>query len=445
MTIKYLLAAFGLLLLTACVDAQQPQGITLEQAKKMALEQNSQLLIQREKIVENQEKVKEAKSKRYPILLATGNYAYNGVSNDITLRKGSFGNYQASNILVPEKDITLLKSKHNLYSFGGLAVQPITDQGKINAGIKAANTDVEIAHTQALQSEQEVNQAVEKLYYGSLIALKREESIKVGIELIRVRLYDVESALSAGKTDSSVKTGLEAELADQEEKLLEAAHQREDDEGDLAVMMGLPYTSVFSLKEQPDLLPVVQPIEFYLQSEKANNLEILIAGQTLRKAGYGVLAAEKDFLPSLNAIGGYSNQSLISVLPTNNYFLGLMLSWNFIDFGKRRSVLNERKSQQKQAELNLDHSKRKMDNEVAKAYRKLIQSRELLASSQKALDYRRADYKLKKDHSDAGLILPKDLLETRAALVKAEQDYFSVQLGYRLAITALEVAAGILK
>jgi outer membrane protein TolC len=122
-----------------------------------------------------------------------------------------------------------------------------------------------------------------------------------------------------------------------------------------------------------------------------------------------------------------------------------MLSWNFIDFGKRRSVLNERKSQQKQAELNLDHSKRKMDNEVFKAYRKVIQYRELSASSQRALDYRRADYKLKKDRSDAGLILPKDLLETRAALVKAEEDYFSVQWGYRLSITALEIAAGILK
>jgi outer membrane protein len=70
---------------------------------------------------------------------------------------------------------------------------------------------------------------------------------------------------------------------------------------------------------------------------------------------------------------------------------------------------------------------------------------ELLASSQKALDYRREDYKLKKDRSDAGLILPKDLLESRVALVKAEQDYYSVQLGCRLAITDLETVSGILK
>jgi outer membrane protein len=445
MTIKYLLTAFVLLLLDACVYAQSSQGITLEQAKKMALDLNSPLLIQREKVVESKEKVIEAKSKRYPILLATGNYAYNGVSNDVTLSKGSFGNYPSLNITVPDKDITLLKSKHNLYSFGGLAVQPITDQGKINAGIKIADEEVKITRTQALKSEQEVNQAVEKLYYGSLIVQKKEESIKVDIELIKIRLYDVESALSAGKTDSSIKTGLEAELADQEEKLLEAAHQREDDEGDLAVMMGLSYTATFSLNTPADPLPVVQPVEFYLQSEKTNNLDILMAGQTLIKAGYGVLAAKKDYLPSLNAIGGYSNQSLISVLPTNNYFLGLMLSWNFIDFGKRQSVLNERKSQQKQAEMNLDYSKRRMDNEVIKAYRKVIQYRELSASSQRALDYRRADYKLKKDRSDAGLLLPKDLLETKVALVKAEQDYFSVQMGYRLAITALEIAAGVLK
>lgn len=255
----------------------------------------------------------------------------------------------------------------------------------------------------------------------------------------------VESALSAGKTDSSVKTGLEAELAGQEEQLLEAANQREDYKGDLAVLMGLPYNAIFDLKESSDSLPVIQPVESYLQSAKTNNLDLQLAAQTLQKTGYGVTAAKKDFLPSLNVIGGYSNQSIISVLPENNYFAGLMLSWNFIDFGKRRSVLNERKSQQKQAELGLAYSKNKTDNEVFKAYRKVIQSRELLASSQKALDYRRADYRLKKDRSDAGLILPKDLLETRAALVKAEQDYFSVQLTCRLAITDLEIVSGILK
>src|SRR5258708_27478545 len=166
--------------------------------------------------------------------------------------------------------------------------------------------------------------------------------------------------------------------------MVEAAKQREDNEGDVGVMMGHPYTATFILNTACDDLPVVQPVEFYLQSEKSNNLDILLAGQTLQKARYGVLAAKKDFFPSLNAIGGYSNQSLISVLPTNNYFLGLMLSWNFMDFGKRKSVLNERNSQQKQAELNLYYSKKRMDNEVFKAYRKVVQARVRVATSQTA-------------------------------------------------------------
>ena len=260
-----------------------------------------------------------------------------------------------------------------------------------------------------------------------------------------VLLADSVDAEKLFKEIASLEARVYNRLADQEEQLLEATHQQQDDEGDLAMLMGLLYTTTFVLNTPSDPLPVAQPVEFYLQSEKNNNLDLRIARQTLQKAGYEVLAAKKDFLPSFNAIAGYSNQSLISVLPENNYFLGLMLSWNFIDFGKRRSVLNERRSQQKQAELDLDHSGKEMDNEVLKAYRKVIQSGELLASSQKALDYRRADYKLKKDRSDAGLILPKALLETRAALIKAEQDYFSAQLGYRLAIATLERVSGILK
>jgi len=264
--------------LAGSAQAQQSQGITLQQAKTMALKQNSQLLIQREKIVENQEKVREAKSKRYPLVVASGNYAYNGVSNNLTLPKGSFGNYPALNASVPDRDITLLKSQHNLYSFGGLAAQPIIEQGKINAGIKIAGTDLDIAHTRVRLSEQQVDQAVEKLYYGTLIARKKEESIKTDIELIKVKLHDVEGQLLAGRTDSSIKTGLEADLADREEKFLEAANQREDDEGDLSVIMGLSYTSTFILSDETDSLPMIQPIEFYLQSERTNNLDIQLAG-----------------------------------------------------------------------------------------------------------------------------------------------------------------------
>ena len=445
MPIKFLITVliFGLLLDTAF--GQQPYNINLEQAKKMASDHNTQLLVQKEKIAENQERVNEAKSWRYPILLANANYVYNGVSNDVTIPKGSLGNYAANNILVPDKDITLLKSQHNLYAVGVLAIQPILDQGKINTGLKVANIEVEIAHTRVLQTEQELNQSVEKLYYGTLITQKKEESIKTDIELVKVKLYDEEGSLLAGKTDSVVKTGLQADLAYQEEKLLGATNERKDNESDLAIIMGLSYNDSIVLTEQPSSLPAVQSLEHYLQSGKSNNLDIQLAQQMIQKASYNVTAAKKDYLPSLNAVAGYYNQSLISVLPVNNYFIGVMASWNFIDFGKRKAVLNERMSQHKQAELNFNDSKKKVDNEIFKAYRKVIQSLELLAATQKTLDYRRADYKLKKDHSDAGLILPKDLLETRATLVKAEEDYFSLQLTYRLSKTALEKLAGILK
>jgi outer membrane protein len=445
MPLKILLSVLVCSLLIDHVYGQQPHGISLEQAKKMALEQNVQLLIQKERTVENQERVKEAKSWRYPILLANANYVYNGVSNDVTIPKGSLGNFAANNILVPDKDITLLKSQHNLYAVGVLAIQPIIDQGKINTGLKVASIEVEMAHTRVLQTEQELNQSVEKLYYGTLIAQKKEESIKINIELAKVKLYDEESSLLAGKTDSAVKTGLQADLAYQEEKLLEVTNERKDDEGDLAIMMGLSYSDSIILTEQHNSLPAVQSFEYYLQSGKSNNLDILLGQQMIQKASYNVTAAKNNYLPSLNAIAGYYNQSLISVLPVNNYFIGLTASWNIIDFGKRKAVLNESMSQHKQAELNFNDSKKKVDNEIFKAYRKVIQSRELLAATQKTLDYRRADYKLKKDHSDAGLILPKELLETRAALVKEEENYYSLQLTYRISVTALERLAGISK
>ncbi len=49
----------------------------------------------------------------------------------------------------------------------------------------------------------------------------------------------------------------------------------------------------------------------------------------------------------------------------------------------------------------------------------------MVAATKKTLDFRRPDYKLKKDRWNAGLILIGDLLESQEAIEASEEDYFS--------------------
>jgi len=258
-------------------------------------------------------------------------------------------------------------------------------------------------------------------------------------------LYDVESALLAGKTDIINKVGLQADRANQEQRLLQIQNQLEDYTYDLHEALGLPQTTRLQLAALPEFAINLQPLESYAQQAQNQNIDVQLANQNIQKAEYGVAAARKDYIPNISAVGGYTHQSVITILPQDNYFVGLQGNWNIIDFGRRRSVLNQRRSLRQQAEENLQYIREQALGRVEKAYRKVNQAQALVTVAQKAVQYRSDELKLKNDRRAAGLNLPRDVMETQAVLAKAEADLFSAQLNYRLALSELEAAAGILE
>ncbi|ARS37550.1 TolC family protein [Pontibacter actiniarum] len=438
-----LCSCFILVLAAANVAAAQDiRTLSLQEAQDLALEQNRLLRIAREQVEESEQKVKEAQSRQYPLVYATGGYTYNGVTEDVVLPMGALGVYPNSNIFVPQTDIPILESKHNLIMASALAMQPITQLGKIRTGVKIAQTDVKIAEAKAAQAAQEVKQGVEQLFYGLLLAQKQQEEAQANIQLTEAKLYDVESALLAGKTDEVNKIGLQAALADEQQKLLVIQHQVADYTYDLNQLLGLPTDTGLRLDGVQEEEVPLQPLEEYLQLAQTVSYDVRIAEHTSQKAAYGVNAAKKDYIPNVNAIGGYTHQSILNVLPENNYFFGVQANWNIIDFGRRKAVLKQRQSQQRQAELNLENTREDVTGRVEQAYRKVQQARQLVAVARQAVQYREQELKLKQDRFDAGLILKKDVLESQAALAKSEADLYAARLGYRLALSDLQAMTG---
>ncbi len=435
---KVLLYSF---LLGSAWSVQAQEVLSLEEAKSQALQHNRLLSIQKEKVRESEYKVTEAKTKNKPQFLASGMYVFNGITKDLAIPAGAFG--QVGGTYLPQKPVPLFQSKHNLFLGSVGAYQPISQLGKIRVGVKAAEADVRIAQTQVTKAELEVLQGVEKLYYGVLIAQKQLDEANANVQLTQAKLYDVESALLAGKTDEVYKVGLQADLASQQQKVVQILNQMEDYEADLKVVLGVPDTDSLRLTDVSMEGLAVQPLNTYLEESRQSNPDVKLATQTIEKVEYGIEAARKDKLPNVGVLAGYNYQNVISDLPANNYFLGLNVSWNIYDFGKRRSEENQRLSQKKQAEAYQAHTQEDVAAKISKAYRKVTQSQRLITVAQQAVTLRREEVRMKTNAKEAGLKLEKDLLESKASLAKAEQDLYGAQLAYRLAIAELNTLAGI--
>ena len=215
-------AAGFLIFSTTSLSAQKVRSLSLENAVSLALQNNHLLNIRKLQVEEKQQKVNEDRVKYLPVIGIGGSYQYNTNLQVLTIEQGRFGQLPYGGVMIPlpvTNEVFEL-GNHNVYNAGVTIYQPLTQIGKINAGVKYSKTEMQIAETEETRAMLLVRQGVEKLFFGLLILQKQIEEAEIKTSIARTRLHDVESALAAGKTTESSKYGLNATVADEEQNLL---------------------------------------------------------------------------------------------------------------------------------------------------------------------------------------------------------------------------------
>lgn len=425
------------------LSAQKSMSLSLENAINLALQNNHLLNIKRLQVDEKEQKVIEDKIKYLPSVIIGGNYQYNTTLSNLVLEKGLFGQipYGGVTIPLPPTDEIIQLVNHNIYNAGVTFYQPVSQIGKINAGVKVSKTELQITKTEEAKTVLQIRQAVEKQFYGLLILAKQIEEAEIKVVLAKTKLNDIGNALTAGKTTESNRYGLEASAADEQQNLLKMKIQYEDLKADLKQFTGIdPSQDIMPEPVTIDNFRVdLVSLDTSVISATSKNNDLRIASLNSNKAGYSVKASQFSYLPEIGILGGYAYQHGSMIYPENNTFIGASLKWNLQDLISNRSVQGQRMFLKKQADENLANIKEQVYKDIAKVYRKIKQSEELINVVGKVVDYRREDLKFQNDRYRSGLNLESDLLTSKAALAKAESDLFAAQMNYRIAVTELKI------
>ena len=426
--------------------AQTATSLSLENAKNLALQNNHLLNVRKLQVEEKRYKVSEDKVKYLPAIIAGGSYQYNSDLPSLTIEQGRFGVLPLGAILIPlpAKDEVIEMGNHNNYQAGVTLYQPITQIGRINAGVNVSKTEYGIAQNEEAKAENQIRQAVEKLYFGPLVIQKQIEEAELKVTLAKMKLADVVSAVSAGKTTESNSYGLSAAEADEEQNLLKLKIQYEDYAADLKQLTGLAPGSSITLEpvNAESLIENIPAIDTALNDAVAGNSDLKIASLYKTKADNAIRASKFSYLPDIGLLGGYTYQNGSVIYPKNNAFVGASLKWNLQDALSNRTVQLQRISARKQAEENFANTKEQVSKDIVKAYRKLKQSEELIRVAEKVVIYRREDLKIQNNRSSSGLNLVADVLGAKAAMAKAESDYYAAQLNYRITLSELKILEG---
>jgi len=440
--------AFGVFALSVNtqLSAQAVRILNLEDATGLALENNHLLNVRKYQVREKQEMVNTDRVKFLPTVAIGGSYQYNSNLPSITIEQGRFGTLPFGGMFypLPPVDEIIEVGKHNVYSAGVTFYQPVSQIGKINAGVQFSKTELQIAQTEESRAVYQIKQTVEKLYFGLLILRKQIEEADLKILLAKAKLNDIKNAVAAGKTTESNIYGLSAIVADEEQNLLKLKIQYDDYIADLVQLTGIDSAVAIELQPVPhDNFPENLPaVDSSISEAVLKNNDLRMASLTKTKADYSIKASKYSYLPDLGILGGYTYQEGTDIYPRNNAFIGASLKWNLQDILSNRTIQKQRTYIKEQAEENLANTKEQVNKEIAKAYRKLKQSKELISVAGKVVDYRREDLKMQNDKRKSGLNLESDLLTAKAALAKAESDYFAAQLNYRIALSDLHILTG---
>jgi outer membrane protein len=428
------------------ISAQTVTSLNLENAINMALQNNHLLNVKKLQVSEKHQKVNEDRVKYLPVIAIGGSYQYNTSLPSLTIEQGRFGQLPLGALLIPlpSVDEIVEMGNHNVYNAGVTFYQPLSQLGKINAGVRYSKTEFQIAQTEETRATLQVRQTVEKLYFGLLILKKHIEEAGIKVTLAKTKLHDAENAVLAGKTTESNRFGLSANVADEEQNLLKLKMQYDDYADDLIHLIGFDPAGVMELQPVPteNFMANLSSIDTSVIEAGAKNNDLKMASLNKTKADYSVRASKFSYLPDLGLLGGYAYQEGIDIYPKNNTFIGASLKWNLQDVLTNRTVQMQRMYLKKQAEENLANTKEQVNKDIAKAYRKLRQSEELINVAGKVVDFRREDLKIQNDRRISGLNLESDLLTAKAAMAKAESDYYAAQLNYRIALSELKILTG---
>jgi outer membrane protein TolC len=291
-------------------------------------------------------------------------------------------------------------------------VQPLTKLIAVNAAVQIARADEIVARAQLDKGTRDLLSGVAQAYYALLGAQRIEAAL----------------ALQTQMLEEQVKTtplpALRVGLLEAQQGLVQVRGQARELTDQINNLLNLPPCTRLELVEPMPAEPPVRCVDDAVQAALANNPEVRAAQQDIAKARAGLQVARMDYIPDVLLFGGYQNQSALSIIQPNISFLGVAANYTFWDWGKRRTIINHRKTQIALAQQNVQVIMDKVQLEARKAYNGFEQARD-------AYQLAGAMVQARKDAEKAAFGLA--VVQAKADTARAELDYMKAEIAYRVA------------
>jgi outer membrane protein TolC len=137
----------------------------------------------------------------------------------------------------------------------------------------------------------------------------------------------------------------------------QAAAQLADLEGQFNDLLDYPPCTKVELVEPPFPLLPIKCADEAADLAISVSPEVRMAEQDIAKAHAAVAAAKVDYLPNVVLFGGYAKQTGANYIQQDINFVGFSGSYTFLDWGKRKNTIRQRREFIALAELKVEQTR----------------------------------------------------------------------------------------
>jgi outer membrane protein TolC len=387
----------------------QVRRLTLEEARALALANNKSLELARLNVAEKEHATSAASRDYFPKVLGSVQWFHfdSALGQVVVTAPGTRGLLPAGTALV---NSAVLNQNTTLSTM--FVAQPITKLIAVNAAVKIARADQNAAQAQLDKGTRDLLSGVTQAYEGLLGALRIQTALELQVKLL-------EQVLQL-KPLPELRVG----LVEARQGLLQVRGQIQELTATLNSLLDLPACTVLELVDPvPPELPVRCAADA-AQLALAHNPEVREAEQSVAKAEAALQVARMDYLPDVNVLGGWANQTFANYIEPNIGYFGLAGTYTFWDWGKRRELVRDRHALIAVARQNLAVVTDKVQQDAWKAYNAFEQAREANRLAGELVQARKAAEKAATGAA---------ALQAKADTSKAELEAMKAEIAYRVA------------
>ncbi|MBV9678497.1 MAG: TolC family protein [Acidobacteriaceae bacterium] len=432
----------GVVFLFLVGSGLRAEELPLEQAIQLALQHNVEIANTTLDVSKAKERSAAFRTSLFPKLSTymLGSEQLQPVN--ITVARGTLGIYPGIGP-IPAQNVNYTTPMQPTGFILGRIAQPLSSIYRTRLTLKALDFSTQLAQQKTRSKRQDVVRNVKQLYYNI-------EQVQSSLAAMRetIRLYKEVERLTGDYV--AKQTALEAELLQAQASLAEAeqselalSNQEAKQKEQLNDLLGRDVLTPFTVVAMSEAVNSESDLTAARQRALAQRPEIQQARLKTMQSEDEMRAKRAEYIPEVSAeFNSITLLNFNSFLPGGTYSVGVSLSWEPFDWGRKKHEVAEKRDTVLQDKNTQAETERKVIMDIDDKYRQMQQGwsklRSVKLSQRAALEALRVN----KNQYEVQAVLLKVVFQSQATLAQANSDYQHALADYWSAKAEFEHALG---